>query len=69
MINLKSEKGGVTVYVLVAMLILTVTLISIYISITNKQITQLEVSEQIKAVYEKDMNNIDGVYNNLVDIK
>lgn len=45
MVNLKSEKGGVTIYVLVSMLILAITLIAVYILVTNKQVTQLEVTE------------------------
>ena len=66
MVNLKSEKGGVTIYVLMTMLILIITLVAIYISLTNKQITQLEVAEQIKTTYEKDINNIDEIYNELI---
>lgn len=69
MVNLKSEKGGVTIYVLVSMLILAITLIAFYILVTNKQVTQLEVTEQIKATYEKNLNNIDAEYNELVTIK
>lgn len=69
MVNLKSEKGGVTIYVLVSMLILAITLIAVYILVTNKQVTQLEVTEQIKATYEKNLNNIDAEYNELVTIK
>lgn len=65
--NLKSEKGGVIIYVLVAMLILTLTLIAIYILLTNKQVTQLEIAEQIKETYEKDMDDINAVYSNLVN--
>ena len=69
MVNLKSEKGGVTIYVLVSMIILAITLIAVYILVTNKQVTQLEVTEQIKATYEKNLNNIDAEYNELVTIK
>ena len=68
MLNLRSEKGGVTIYVLFAMLILTITLIAIYVSATNKQITQLEITEQIKSTYGKNMNNIYTVYNSLVEV-
>ena len=69
MLNLRSEKGGVTIYVLFAMLILTITLVAIYVTATNKQITQLEITEQIKSTYEKNMNNIDAEYNKLVEVK
>lgn len=66
-INMKSERGAITIYVIMAMLILTITLIALYVSITNKQISDLETAEQIKSIYEKDMNNIDVIYNNLVN--
>jgi len=66
MINFRSEKGGVTVYVIAAMILLTITLVAVYISMTNKHVTQLDVAEQIKSIYEEDMDNIDGVYNELV---
>lgn len=66
MIDLKNEKGGIIIYVLVAMIILIATLGALYASATNKQVSQLEVAEQIKAVYEKDLNNVDNIYNNLV---
>ncbi len=50
MINYKSEKGGVTIYVLSAMVILIIALISIYVSLNNKQMAQLDVAEQIKSL-------------------
>ena len=68
-INLKNEKGAVSFYVLLAMLLITITLVSLYVSLTNKHLTQLDVAEQIKSIYEKDINNIDNVYNNLVSIE
>ena len=68
MINFKGDKGSVSLYVISAMSLVTITLIALYMSVTNKQITQLEVSEQIKSVYEKDLNNVDLIYNELVNI-
>lgn len=65
-INLKNEKGAISLYVLLAMLLITITLVSIYVSLTNEHLTQLDVAEQIKSTYEKDMNNIDEVYNDLI---
>ena len=65
-INLKSGKGAISLYVLLAMLLITVTLVSLYVSLTNEHLTQLDIAEQIKSTYEKDMNNIDDVYNNLI---
>ena len=67
-INLKSEKGAVSLYVLLAMLLITITLVSLYVSLSNEHLTQLDIAEQIKATYEKDMNYINEVYDNLVNI-
>ena len=61
----KNEKGGVSIYVLVTMLILIIILMGIYNSKINKQITQLEVAQQIKSTYEEDTNNVDDIYNHL----
>ena len=67
-INLKNEKGAVSLYVLLAMFLITITLVSLYVSLSNEHLTQLDIAEQIKATYEKDMNNINEVYDNLVNI-
>ena len=69
MINFRSDKGSVTLYVLGAMSLLTITLVALYMPATNKQITQLDVSEQIKAVYEKDLNSVNLIYDALVSGK
>lgn len=66
--KVKSEKGSVTLFVLASMGILLIALISIYVSTTNKQLTQLEITEQIKTVYEKDYNRKDDVYEELHNI-
>ena len=64
----KNEKGGISIYVLVSMFLLTIILMGIYISVTNKHITQLEIAGQIKSTYEQDINNVDAVYNELMGI-
>lgn len=66
LLNYKSELGSVSLYALVAMLILLTILLSLYIYNAQKQAQNLEVTKQIKNIYEKDVNNIDNVYNNLV---
>lgn len=48
---LKSEKGSVTVYTLVVMVILTTLAIGFFVSSSNKQQTQLEALEQVKNIY------------------
>lgn len=63
---LKNEKGSVSLYALVAMLLLLTLLLSIFIYNSQKQAQNLEVTKQIKNTYEQDINNIDVVYNNLI---
>lgn len=63
---LKNEQGSVSLYALMAMLILLTILLSVYVFNSQKQSQNLEVTKQIKTVYEKDVNNIDNVYNNLI---
>ena len=64
--NYNNEKGGISIYVLVSMFLLTIILMGIYISVTNKHITQLEIAGQIKSTYEQDVNNVDAIYNELI---
>ena len=65
-IDFKSEKGSATIYVLSTMLVLIMLMTFVLISTTNKQIAGLDVSEGIKSTYEKDINNVDVIYNALV---
>lgn len=57
---MRSEKGSITVYVLLAMLTLTAFLMAIYIKNSNTEMAQLETTEKIKAIYED--YNMDEVY-------
>lgn len=63
-INAKSEKGAITLVVLVGMLFLTVFLMSVYIKLSNKAQTSTETTEQIARQYNniKDVNNIYDSY-------
>ena len=45
---LKNEKGSVSLYALIAMLILMVVLLNVYIFNTQKQSRNLEITKQIK---------------------
>lgn len=62
----KNQRGSVSLYALVAMLLLLTILLGIYVYNSQKQAQNLEITKQIKSVYEKDVNNIDNVYNNLI---
>ena len=60
-INPKSEKGAVTLVVLVSMLFLTALLISLYIEIANKAQTSAETTKQIQETYNN-IENADEMY-------
>ncbi len=64
MIKLKSQKGAITLYVLIAMLFLTMFLMGIYVIQTNRHQTQLEANAEIRKKYDPSLNEID-VYNSL----
>ncbi len=61
----KSEKGGITVFVIVAFLFIMAILIGIYWKSTNYQVTVLQAEQQIKDTYGRDVNNVDEIYNEI----
>ena len=58
-----SEKGSISVFVIVAFIFCMTILMRIYWSSTNYQITALQAQEQIMEIYGEDVNNIDEIYN------
>jgi len=50
---MRSEKGSITVYVLIAMLTFSAFLMAIYVRNSNKEMAQIEITEKIKSIYEK----------------
>lgn len=67
MFKLNSEKGGITVFVIVSFLFTMIILMSIFWKNTNYQVTVLQAEQRIKDTYEKDLNNINEVYNNIIN--
>lgn len=65
MTRLKSEKGSITVFVIVAFLFCMTILVNIYWTSTNYQVTVLQAEQRIKSVYGNDINNIDQIYQGL----
>lgn len=55
---LKSEKGGITSFVIIAFIFIMTMLISMYMKNVNYQITTLQAEERIKDAYIKDFNVI-----------
>lgn len=65
MIKTISEKGSISVFVIVAFIFCMTILISIYWSNTNYQITVLQAEQRIKDVYGADVNNRYEIHQNL----
>ena len=59
---MKSERGAISLFVLIAMLFFTIYTMYIYVSATTSQSTQLRGFERIKSIYEEDINDIDEIY-------
>lgn len=57
---MRSERGSITVYVLLVMLTFTAFLMAIYVRNSNTEMAQIETAEQIKQIYEN--YNIDEIY-------
>lgn len=64
--KLKSQKGGITIFVIVAFLFTMIILISIFWKNTNYQVTVLQAEQRIKATYGNDVNNVDKIYDNII---
>lgn len=60
--NVKSEKGAITILVLVSVLFMVSFLISAYVIIANKVQTQKEIISETKSIYE-DKATMEEVYN------
>lgn len=60
--KLKQEKGGATLFVLIAMLFFSMFLIGMYVATANLESTQAEEIDVIKGIYEQGINNIDDLY-------
>ena len=63
--KMRSEKGSVTVFVIVTFLFCMTVLVNLYWTSTNYQVTALQAEQRIKSIYGNDVNNIDEIYNNI----
>jgi len=64
--RLKQEKGSAALFVLLAMLFFVIYLVGMYIYSANAEASQLEEMQVIKQTYEQGINNIDDVYETLL---
>ncbi len=65
MIKNKSERGSITVFVIMAFMFCMTMLVNIYWTSTNYQVTVLQAEQRIKKIYGEDVNNIDSIYRKL----
>ena len=63
--KIKSEKGSITVFVIIAFIFCMTILINLYWTSTNYQITVLQAQQRIKDIYGKDVNNVEQIYKGL----
>lgn len=66
-----SEKGSVTLFILIAIIFFLIVSLNVYSSNKNKLIAQTEEIKAIQENYNKDLENMDEIYEDLVkaDIK
>lgn len=62
-----NQKGSISLFVLVIMIFFVLYSLGIFNSVTNHEISQVKTSKRIKDIYEKDINNIDEIYLDLIE--
>lgn len=65
--NLKSQKGSITLFVLVSCLFFLASVVSVNMYMQSKQSAVDKEYRQVKANYEKDINNMDSIYAELTN--
>ncbi len=65
--NIKNEKGSVAVIVLVTMVFFAIIMTSAYIAVSNARVSQLKETQRIKEIYEEDVNNVDNIYEAVIE--
>lgn len=61
----KSEKGSISLFVIVAFIFCMTILVNVYWSSTNYQVTVLQAEQRIKDIYGNDVNNMQNIYNSI----
>lgn len=69
MIKLKNERGSVTLFVLASCMFFIASVVCVNMYIQSKQISVDREYKQIKSNYEKDLNMIDTIYDDLANIE
>ena len=66
-VNIKNEQGAITIITLVTILFMLAFLISTYTIIANRRQIQAEIKQETAKIYEKDMDNIEQIYTNMIE--
>lgn len=61
----KSERGGVTVFVIVALIFIMTILVNLYWTSTNYQVTVLQAEQRIKEIYGRDVDAVRQIYDDI----
>lgn len=61
-----SEKGSISVFVIIAFIFCMTILMNVYWSSANYQVTVLQAEQRLKEIYGEDINNIDEIHNELI---
>lgn len=64
--KLVNQKGSITLFVLLAMIFFIVIILNMTMNVANKKQSQISEYDKIKQEYEKNINNIDQVYNEVL---
>jgi hypothetical protein len=67
--KIREEKGSITLFVLVSMLFFVLFLSGMYMMGNSSEQAELSETIRIKEIYEKDINNINDVYETLTSNK
>ncbi len=63
---MKKEKGSITLFILIAILIFLIIVFAVFFNINSKKINQNAEIEKIQEDYSEDVNHIDEIYENEV---
>ena len=64
--KLVNQKGSITLFVLLAMIFFIVIILNMTMNVANKKQSQISEYDKIKQEYEKNINNIYQVYNEVL---
>ena len=64
---MKNQRGAITIITLVTILFMLAFLISTFTIIANRRQIQAEIKQETKEIYEKDIENREQIYTNMIE--